>query len=73
MKYDKDDYDFNVNAGGIVMDLICGLLGVAFVVLKLCGVISWSWVWVLAPFWIPIVLSILLIIIFAVILYFIQR
>lgn len=29
-----------------------GLLGVAFIVLKLCGVINWSWLWVLAPFWI---------------------
>lgn len=28
------------------------LLGVAFVVLKLCNVISWSWWWVTAPFWI---------------------
>ena len=27
------------------------LLGVAFVVLKLCGVITWSWWWVTAPFW----------------------
>lgn len=32
---------------------IAGLLGVAFVVLKLCHVIEWSWLWVLAPFWIP--------------------
>ena len=29
----------------------CGLLGVAFVVLKLCDVIDWSWWWVTAPFW----------------------
>ena len=29
------------------------LLGVAFVVLKLTGNIDWSWLWVLAPFWIP--------------------
>ena len=29
-----------------------GLLGVAFVVLKLCGVIDWSWWLVLLPFWI---------------------
>ena len=29
-----------------------GLLTIAFIVLKLCGVISWSWVWVLAPLWI---------------------
>ncbi len=30
------------------------LLGVAFVVLRLCGVIDWSWWWVTAPFWGPI-------------------
>jgi hypothetical protein len=33
-----------------------GLLTVAFIVLKLCGVIDWSWGWVLAPLWIPTVL-----------------
>lgn len=27
-----------------------GFLGVAFVVLKLLGVINWSWWWVTAPF-----------------------
>lgn len=32
------------------------LLGVVFIVLKLCGVIDWSWWWVTAPIWIPIVL-----------------
>jgi len=31
-----------------------GLLGVVFVTLKLCGVINWSWLWVLAPFWLPL-------------------
>ncbi len=30
---------------------ILGLLGVAFVILKLCHVIDWSWWWVTAPFW----------------------
>lgn len=30
------------------------LLGVAFVVLKLTGHISWPWLWVTAPFWIPL-------------------
>lgn len=37
---------------------VAGLLGVAFVVMKLCGVISWSWWWVTCPFWawIPITL-----------------
>jgi len=33
-----------------------GFLGVSFIVLKLCGVINWSWWWVLAPFWGPIAL-----------------
>lgn len=26
-----------------------GLLTIAFIVLKLCGVINWSWFWVLSP------------------------
>ena len=30
---------------------IVGLLGVVFITLKLCGIISWPWLWVLAPFW----------------------
>ena len=29
-----------------------GLLTVAFIVLKLCHVIEWSWCWVLSPIWI---------------------
>lgn len=36
------------------------ILGIVFVTLKLSGVIEWSWLWVLAPFWIPIGVSILL-------------
>lgn len=31
---------------------LLGLLQIAFVVLRLCGVIQWSWWWVLAPMWI---------------------
>lgn len=30
-----------------------GLLTIAFIVLKLCNVIEWSWLWVLSPLWIP--------------------
>lgn len=30
------------------------LLLVAFVALKLCGVINWSWWWVLIPVWIAV-------------------
>ena len=39
------------------------LLCVAFVVLKLCGVITWSWLWVLSPVWISILLDIIIILV----------
>jgi hypothetical protein len=39
------------SAGGGVG--VCGLLGVVFVTLKLCGVIDWSWWYVTLPFWGP--------------------
>ena len=35
------------------------LLAIAFIVLKLCNVIAWSWWWVLAPLWIPVAVVIL--------------
>lgn len=37
-----------------------GILGIVFLVLKLTHVIDWSWWWVLAPFWGPLVLACLL-------------
>lgn len=41
----------------------CGLLAIVFIVLKLVGVISWSWLWVLAPLWIPVGVGVVLMII----------
>lgn len=41
----------------------CGLLAIAFIVLKLCGVINWSWIWVLAPLWMPVILVIFIVLI----------
>lgn len=38
---------------------VFGLLGVAFVVLKLMGYITWSWWWVTAPFWGPLAFLVL--------------
>lgn len=32
------------------------LLQIAFIILKLCGIIDWSWWWVLAPTWASITL-----------------
>lgn len=40
------------------------LLGVAFVILKLCKVINWSWLWVTAPFWIPLAIGLIAIAIY---------
>jgi len=40
-----------------------GLLLVAFIVLKLCKVIDWSWWWVLSPAWIPAAIAIVILII----------
>ena len=44
-----------------------GLLQIAFIVLKLCNVINWSWWWVLAPIWIPLAFGLLLIVLGAAI------
>ena len=48
------------------------VLLIVFIVLKLCHVISWSWWWVLSPFWIPVAFIIILIIIYTII-YAIQK
>ena len=42
---------------------IADILLIIFIVLKLCGLISWSWVWVLSPLWISIILIIIVAII----------
>ena len=38
-----------------------------FLVLKLCGVITWSWWWITAPLWIPLLFGVLFIIFFLII------
>ena len=37
------------------------LLGIALVVLKAMGYINISWIWALAPFWIPLVIVVILV------------
>lgn len=39
------------------------LLTIVFIVLKLIGVIDWSWIWVLAPLWISVALTVVLLLI----------
>lgn len=50
-----------------------GLLAIAFIVLKLTGVIDWSWWWVLAPLWLGFALVALLIGLFAFIVAVMDR
>lgn len=39
---------------------VADILGIIFVVLKLTGVIAWSWLWVLSPWWISLLLIFLI-------------
>ena len=56
----KTNNSANYSGGGLGLS---GVLTVVFVVLKLVGVINWSWVWVLSPLWISAIITIVLIII----------
>ena len=47
---------------GMGLDVI---LTIVFVVLKLCGVIAWSWWWVFSPIWISWSIVIVLLVILA--------
>lgn len=44
----------------------CGLLTILFIGLKLTGNITWPWVWVLSPLWIPVSLLLALALIAAI-------
>ena len=43
-----------------------GVLTIVFIVLKLCKVINWSWIWVLSPIWISVVFAIFISVIFII-------
>lgn len=49
----------NSSGGGLS---IASVLTLMFVVLKLVGVINWSWWWVLSPSWIWFVIAIIVIV-----------
>ena len=54
----------NNTSGGIGF---VGLLTICFIVLKLIGIINWSWLWVISPIWISIIIGIVLGVIFIII------
>lgn len=59
MDSERNNKSTGVVHGGIGFT---GLLTIVFIVLKLCGVINWSWLWVLSPLWIEFALAILILI-----------
>lgn len=61
---DKDKSSTVATSGGIGF---AGLLTVAFIVLKLVGVINWSWIWILSPLWISAGIGIIVCIIVLII------
>ena len=43
-----------------------GALAILFIGLKLGGVISWSWLWVLSPLWIPLAVGLVRLLLFGI-------
>lgn len=56
------------NEGTAIIRRILELLLVVFIVLKLTGVITWSWWWVLSPLWIPLAIALIVTIIFLILI-----
>lgn len=54
--------DNNKSRGGIGFG---SALAIAFIVLKLCGVIEWSWLWVLSPIWISVIAVVIIAVVIA--------
>ena len=50
-----------------------GLLTIVFITLKLTGVITWSWVWVLSPIWISFALAIVIFLVALLIIVIVDR
>lgn len=63
----------NTNKTTVKTISFSGLLTIAFIVLKLCGVIAWGWVWVLAPLWIAFLLKLVVVLIAFVIALIAER
>lgn len=57
----------NPNRGGLGF---CGALTIAFIVLKLCHVIEWSWFWILSPMIFSLGLALIIFLVMLVVAYF---
>lgn len=63
----------NTNKTTVKTISFSSLLTIAFIVLKLCGVIAWGWVWVLSPLWIAFLLKLVVVLIAFVIALIAER
>lgn len=51
---------------------LLGVVFVVFLVLKLIGIITWSWWWITAPLWGPVALAAIFILVTCAIALFVQ-
>ena len=56
----KHEQSQKASGGGISF---CGLLAIVFITLKLLGKITWPWLWVLSPLWIPLAIFVAIVLI----------
>ncbi len=64
-----NDKKINISIGGNFITL----LTITFVVLKLCGIINWSWFWVLSPLIFSLGIGVVVIIVVFIILWWCNR
>lgn len=53
-----------INDDDKIMDIGIVVIAIIIVVLKLCGVITMPWIWIVSPFWIPGLIGLLLMVLF---------
>lgn len=47
---------------------LTSFLTIIFIALKLCGLITWSWWWVLSPIWISFIITILILLMLVILI-----
>ena len=55
------------NSSGNYATSVPFILFIVFLVLKLCKVISWSWLWIFSPLWIGAIIGVVALIILIII------
>lgn len=70
MASSSNDGRSNVSVKGLGF---ASVLTIVFIVLKLCHVIDWSWLWVLSPLWISAIITVLIVVIFFLFIGWINR